>query len=116
MNPGKVGDGMVRTWYPAPYSAPRKLTSFWVFPSLPVPDMRIARGAGLSWAENQTRSLRSNQKTAGSGRAQGNSILISSSGTRPGMGARSCGGVPNTVERRPAESASPAAGPGDGGG
>ena len=46
--------------------------NFAVLPSLPVPEMTMARGAGSSCAENQTRSLRSNQNTSGTGRAQGN--------------------------------------------
>ncbi len=76
----------------------------------------MASGAGLSWAENHTRSFRSNQNTAGTGRFQGHAISISVSGTRLGMGAMSCGGVPNTVARNPAESAKPVGGPGAGGG
>ena len=76
----------------------------------------MANGAGLSCAENQTRNLRSNQNTAGTGRAQGSAILISANGTLLGIGATSCGGVPKTVARSAAESARPVAGPGAGGG
>src|ERR1700733_9379018 len=86
-----------------------------VLPSLPVPAMTMARGAGLSCAENQTRSLASNQRTWGTGRRHGNSARISESGTFAGRDAMSCGGVPNTVARSPAESARPIAGPGAGG-
>src|ERR1700722_2041877 len=78
--------------------------------------MTMAKGAGLSWAENQTRSLRSNQNTSGTGRAHGSAISISTSGTLLGIGAMSCGGVPKIVARSAAESASPVAGPGAGGG
>ncbi len=39
-------------------------------------------------------------------------MLISTSGTLVGIGATFCGGVPNTVARKAAESASPVAGPG----
>src|SRR5579863_7968352 len=87
------------------------MDSFEVFPSLPVPDMTMAKGAGPCCAENQTRRLRSNQNTSGTGRAQGMAILISRSGTLLGIGAMFCGGVPNTVARSPAESARPVAGP-----
>ena len=73
--------------------------------------MTIASGAGLCCAENHTRSRRSNQNTAGTGRAQGSAILISCSGTVSGIGAMSCGGVPNTVARSAPGSASPVAGP-----
>src|SRR5450631_3148943 len=72
--------------------------------------MTIARGAGLSCDENHTRRSRSNQKTSGTGRAQGMRMLISSSGTLAGMRAISCGGVPYTVARSTAESANPVAG------
>src|ERR1039457_1568284 len=78
--------------------------------------MTIASGAGLGCAENQTRSLLSNQNTSGTGRAQGSAILISASGTVAGSGARSCGGVPNIVARSAAESARPVAGPAAAGG
>src|SRR5579863_10263151 len=88
------------------------MDSFDVFPSLPVPDMTMARGAGPRCAESQTRRLRSNQNTAGTGRAQGMAMLISSSGTLLGIGAMFCGGGPNTVARSPAEPARPVAGPG----
>src|SRR5579863_9145181 len=91
------------------------MDSFDVFPSLPVPDMTMARGAGPRCAESQTRRLRSNQNTAGTGRAQGMAMLISSSGTLLGIGAMFCGGGPNTVARSPAEPARPVAGPGAGG-
>ena len=87
------------------------MDTFEVFPSLPVPDMTMANGAGWCCAESQTRRLRSNQNTAGTGRAQGMAMLISSSGTLLGIGAMFCGGVPNIVARSPAESARPAAGP-----
>src|SRR5580698_6384203 len=86
-----------------------------VLPSLPVPEMTMANGAGLSCAESHTRSLASNQRTCGTGRRHGNSALISESGTFAGKDAMSCGGVPNTVARRPAESARPIAGPAAGG-
>src|SRR5579863_4416460 len=88
------------------------MDSFEVFPSLPVPDMTTARGAGPSCVESQTRSLRSNQNTSGTGRAQGMAMLISSSGTLLGSGAMFSGGVPNTVARSPPESARPVAGSG----
>src|ERR1700722_18986811 len=87
------------------------MDSFAVLPSLPVPEITIARGAGCFCAENQTRSLLSNQSTFGTGRAHGMEILISCNGTFSGMGAMSCGGVPNTVARSAAESARPVAGP-----
>src|ERR1700728_2056052 len=86
-----------------------------VLPSLPVPAMTMARGAGLSCAESHTRNLASNQRTCGTGKRHGNSARISESGTFAGRDAMSCGGVPNTVARSPAESARPIAGPGDGG-
>src|ERR1700722_14069920 len=86
-----------------------------VLPSLPVPAMTMARGAGMSCAESHTRSLASNQRTCGTGKRHGNSARISESGTFAGRNAMSCGGVPNTVPRSPAESATPIAGPGDGG-
>ncbi len=73
--------------------------------------MTIASGAGLSCDENHTRRSRPNQKTSGTGRAQGMCMLISTSGTLAGMGAISCGGVPYTVARSAAESANPVAGP-----
>src|SRR6266702_2911549 len=112
MNPGNVGDGIVSTWYPAPYRAPRRVESTVVLPSPPVPEMTIANGAGLSCDENQTRRSRPNQRTSGTGRAQGMCKLISTSGTLAGMGAISCGGVPYTVARSAAESANPVAGSG----
>ena len=71
----------------------------------------MASGAGLSCAENHTRSRRSNQNTAGTGTAHGRRMSISVSGTVFGSGAMSAGGVPNTVARSPAESARPVAGP-----
>src|ERR1700679_4113813 len=86
-----------------------------VLPSLPVPAMTMARGAGLSCAESHTRNLASNQRACGTGKRHGNSARISESGTFAGRDAMSCGGVPNTVARSPAESARPIAGPGAGG-
>src|ERR1700722_3496273 len=83
-----------------------------VLPSLPVPEIRMANGAGLSWADSQTRSLASNQRISGTGSLQGSAILISESGTLAGNGAMASGGVPNTVARNPAESDRPVAGPG----
>src|ERR1700719_4670090 len=75
-----------------------------------MPEITIASGAGLGCAENQTRNLRSNQNTSGTGRAQGSAMFISCSGTVCGMGAIACGGAPNTVARSAAESARPVAG------
>src|SRR5258707_4482151 len=83
-----------------------------VFPSLPVPEITMAKGAGLSCAESHTRNLLSNQRISGTGRRQGSSILISDNGTFAGKVAMPSGGVPNTVARSPAESARPVAGPG----
>jgi hypothetical protein len=77
--------------------------------------MTMANGAGLSCAESQTRSLASNQRICGTGRRHGNSALISESGTFAGKEAMSCGGVPNTVARSPAESARPMTAPETGG-
>ena len=57
-----------------------------MLPSLPVPEMTMASGAGFSWAESHTRSLLSNQNTAGIGRRHGRSRSISSSGTLSGSG------------------------------
>src|SRR5580704_18515207 len=74
--------------------------------------MTMAKGAGRCCAESQTRRLRSNQNTSGTGRAQGMAMLISSSGTLLGIGAIFCGGGPNIVARSPAESARPVAAPG----
>ena len=91
---GNVGDGRLRTWYPAPYSAARNMEIFAVLPSLPVPEMRIASGAGLSCSANQARKRRLNQKISGAGATQGSAILISCSGTTSGTGARSCGRGP----------------------
>ena len=93
----------------------RNTESFVVLASLPVPEMTMARGAGLFWAESHTRSRLSNQKICGTGRRHGNARSISSIGTDSGRGAISWGGVPNTVARSAAESASPVAGPGAGG-
>jgi hypothetical protein len=73
--------------------------------------MTIASGAGFSCAEKYTRNLPSNQKMFGTGRAHGIRTLISTNGTVAGMGAMSCGGVPNIVARRAEESARPVAGP-----
>src|SRR5258708_12027255 len=78
-----------------------------VLPSLPVPEITTASGAGRSCAESHTRSLLSNQRTLGTGRRHGNSMLISESGTLAGRDAMSCGGGPKTVARRPAESERP---------
>jgi hypothetical protein len=75
----------------------------------------MASGAGLSCADSHTRSLASNQRICGTGRRHGNSALISESGTFAGKDAMSCGGVPNTVARSPAESARPIAMPERGG-
>src|SRR5271155_3924344 len=88
------------------------MDSFAVFPSLPVPDMTMAKGAGPGCAESQTRNSRSNQNTSGTGRAQGMAMSISSSGTLLGIGAMFCGGGPNIVARSPAEPARPVAGAG----
>ncbi len=74
----------------------------------------MARGAGFFWATT-TRSRLSNQKICGTGCRHGNAMSISSIGTVSGSGPISCGGVPNTVARSAAESASPVAGPGAGG-
>src|ERR1700759_4097137 len=81
-----------------------------VLPSLPVPEMTIARGAGPFWAESQTRNRRLNQNTLGTGRAQGNLRLISVRGTFSGRVGLLCGGVPKTVARKAAESARPVGG------
>src|SRR5258708_40228386 len=67
----------------------------------------MASGAGRSCAENHTRSLLSNQRIPGRGRRHGNSMLISESGTLAGKDAMSCGGVPKTGARSPAESERP---------
>src|ERR1700682_3987071 len=115
MKPGNVGEGIVRTWEAGPERAPRSVATFALLPSRPVPDMTTTNGAGLCCAENQTRNRRSNQKTSGSGCAQGSAILISTSGTLRGIGAAFSGDEPNTVARSPAESARPVAGPGAGG-
>src|ERR1700744_4906794 len=82
-----------------------------VLPSLPVPEITMARGAGWSCAENQARSRRFDQNPSGTGRAQGNLILISDNGTVAGSGALSCGGVPKIVALSPAESARPVGAP-----
>src|SRR5580698_5920476 len=83
-----------------------------VLPSLPVPEITTASGAGLGCADSQTRNFLSNQRTFGTGRRHGRSTLISARGTLAGSVAISCGGVPKTVARRPAESDKPVAGPG----
>ena len=64
-----------------------------VLPSLPVPEITMASGAGVALAENQTRSLRSNQNTRVLVVPTAMDIDLRS-GTESGSGALSFGGVP----------------------
>jgi len=85
-----------------------------LLPSLPVPEMTIASGAGLSWADSQTRSFASNQRISGTGSLQGNVTLNFVERHLGGQWRHGLRGVPNTVARKPAESERPVAGPGAG--